>query len=131
MMKKYYVEQIKGDDEFTLGKFDTKEEAIEAARNEWMHLFDSDKKVCKVEVRQYEEDIEDEDCNNRDYDTIEWENHTYETRDYETGTCIDEFETIEEARNAIEQYEEEDKKNDCFEENFYEIYDTFTKEIVR
>ena len=131
MRDKYYVEEIKGDDEFTLGKFDTKEEAIEAARHEWNCMTPFDKKMNIIEVRQYEEDIEDEDCNNFDYDLIEWENHTYETRDYETGTLIDEFATLDEARKAIKEYEEEDKKNECFEEDFYEIYDTFTKEVVR
>lgn len=129
-MNKYYVEQIKGDDEFTLGKFNTEEEAIEAARDEWARMFDSDKKNCKIEVRQYENDIEDDDCNNFNYKKFEWENHTYETRDY-YDTFIDEFATLEKARKAIEAYEKEDKENDCYEEDSYKIYDTFTKEVVR
>lgn len=129
-MNKYYVEEIKGDDEFTLGRFDTKEEAIEEARDRWARMCEADKKNCRIEVRQYEEDVEDEDCNNFDYTKFEWENHTFETRDYETGTCIDEFATLEEARKAIEAYEQEDKENGCYEENFYEIYDTFTKEVI-
>lgn len=131
MMNKFYVEEIWGDDEFTLGAFDTKEEAIEEARHEWDRMFESDKKNRKIEVRQYEEDIEDEDCNNFDYNKFEWENHTYEVRDYETGSFIDEFDTLEDARKCVKDFENEDRENGCYEEGFYEIYDTFTKEIVR
>lgn len=43
------------------------------------------------------------------------------TRDTETGTMIDEFNTYEEAANAIANYEEEDKADGAYEEGFYEI----------
>ena len=45
----------------------------------------------------------------------------YYTTARETGTIIDEFETVEGAMQAIEDYEQEDTSNDCYEEDFYEI----------
>lgn len=45
------------------------------------------------------------------------------TSDRKTGTKIDAFETIEEAREAIKNYEAEDKSNGCFEPDFYAIED--------
>ena len=54
----------------------------------------------------------------------------YITRDKEAGNKIEEFETLEEARAAIIRYEEQDKKEETFEEDFYEIYDTENEEIV-
>ncbi len=43
------------------------------------------------------------------------------TADRETGTFIGEFATIEEAKKAIEKYEEIDKQNGTYEENFYDV----------
>lgn len=49
------------------------------------------------------------------------------TQDREAGNVIDEFATRKEAEAAIRAYEEEDRANGCFEENFYEIKaDTIT-----
>lgn len=45
----------------------------------------------------------------------------YKTQDREAGNFIDEFNTIEEAREAILQYEEEDKKDGTYTPNFYEV----------
>lgn len=45
------------------------------------------------------------------------------TADRETGTFIDEFASIEEARVAIQQYEESDKADGIYEPNFYDIVD--------
>lgn len=45
------------------------------------------------------------------------------TADKETGTFIEECKSIEEARELIAQYEEQDKINDVFSENFYDIVD--------
>lgn len=41
--------------------------------------------------------------------------------DREAGNAIDEFATREEAEAAIRAYEEEDRANSCYEEDFYEI----------
>lgn len=51
-------------------------------------------------------------------------------RDRISGTFIDEFETKQEARDAIREYEKEDKENEVFEEDFYEIYDPENNEII-
>ena len=45
------------------------------------------------------------------------------TADRETGTLIEEFATVEEARKAIKAYEEKDKAEGIFEENFYDVVD--------
>lgn len=42
-------------------------------------------------------------------------------RDREAGNYITAVETYEEALEMIEEYEEEDKKEDSYTENFYEI----------
>lgn len=42
-------------------------------------------------------------------------------RDRETGTLIDEFETVEEARAELQKYENQDKEDGSFEPNFYEL----------
>ena len=45
------------------------------------------------------------------------------TADRETGTFINEFDTVEDARAAIVSYEISDKADGIFEENFYCIVD--------
>ena len=48
-------------------------------------------------------------------------NKKFYTRDEEAGNIIEGFDTYEEALSAIEKYENEDKKDGTFTENFYEI----------
>lgn len=45
------------------------------------------------------------------------------TADQETYTIIDEFSTVEEAVKAIKQYEEDDKQDGSYSENFYDVID--------
>lgn len=45
------------------------------------------------------------------------------TADRETGTFINEFSTIEDARDAIVAYEISDKAEGIYEEDFYAIVD--------
>lgn len=45
------------------------------------------------------------------------------TADRETGTFIDRFDTIDEARKAILEYESTDKEEGTYTENFYDIVD--------
>lgn len=52
------------------------------------------------------------------------------TRDREAGNVIDEFQTIDDARDAVESYEADDDKDGNLTENFYEIYNQLTEEIV-
>ena len=54
----------------------------------------------------------------------------FEIRDSETGNFIDSFKFIDEAKKEITRMEEVDKKDGCFTENFYEIYDNEKKEII-
>lgn len=55
----------------------------------------------------------------------------YIIRDREAGNYIDSFNTLEEAKEVIAMYEEADKADECYEEDFYEIYDSVKGEIVR
>jgi hypothetical protein len=45
------------------------------------------------------------------------------TADRETGTFIDEFETVEDAKLAIMEYEATDKEYDDYKPDFYDIVD--------
>lgn len=45
------------------------------------------------------------------------------TADRETGTFIEECKSIAEAKELIAQYEEQDKINDVYTEDFYAIVD--------
>ena len=45
------------------------------------------------------------------------------TADRETGSFIESFETLREAECRIEEYEDEDKENGSFTENFYDVVD--------
>lgn len=117
-MNKYYITSRKGDDEFTLGTTENKDEAIKLAREEWRGMNYSDRKNNEITVRQYVNDIEDEDCENFDYNTTPWQ---IWTADRETGTLIDHFGTYSEAESAIEEYEEIDREDGHYEENFYDI----------
>ena len=45
----------------------------------------------------------------------------YVVRDREAGNVITQFETMEEAQKEIEIYEEQDKKDGTYTEDFYEI----------
>lgn len=55
----------------------------------------------------------------------------YWTRDREAGNKIESFETLEEAREAVKAYEEQDKKDRTFEADFYEIYDEEEEKIIK
>ena len=46
------------------------------------------------------------------------------------GTWIEKANTIDEAVRIILDFEAEDKRENCFEENFYEIMDEDTCEII-
>lgn len=45
----------------------------------------------------------------------------YRIQDRETGTIIDDFTELEYAEDALELYEMEDRENNVYEPNFYEI----------
>jgi hypothetical protein len=54
----------------------------------------------------------------------------FEVRDRQGGNVIDSFESLEAATYALNEYEETDKLDNIYEENFYEIFDTINNEIV-
>lgn len=73
MFGKYYIYDIKGDDEFLIGRMPTEEGAVRMARMEWNHMNDWDKKHNKIEIRIYDNDIEDENCTDFSYNSIDWQ----------------------------------------------------------
>ena len=46
----------------------------------------------------------------------------YVIQDKEAGNLIDVFETKEQAEIELKKYEEQDKKDNCYTEDFYESY---------
>lgn len=130
-MKEYYVIDNKGSDEFTCGKYAELREAIKAARNEWDKLTANEKKTHDIEVRQYAEDIENENCNNFDYDCFDW---GYIIRDSEAGNEIEKVKTIKEAEDILWDYVKKDENEENEDEEkrllFYEVIDTASGEAL-
>ena len=54
----------------------------------------------------------------------------FEIRDRQGGNVIDAFDSLEAATYALNEYEEADKIDNIYKENFYEIFDTINNEIV-
>lgn len=54
----------------------------------------------------------------------------FEIRNGQGGNVIDSFDSLEAAMYAFNEYEEADKLDNIYEENFYEIFDTINNEIV-
>lgn len=54
----------------------------------------------------------------------------YIIRDREAGNIIETTNDISEAKNILKKFESEDKAEDIYEENFYEIYDTEKEERI-
>ena len=54
----------------------------------------------------------------------------FEVRDRQGGNVIDSFDSLEVATYALNEYEETDKIDGIYEENFYEIFDSSKDEIV-
>ena len=54
----------------------------------------------------------------------------FQVRDRQGGNVIDAFDSLETATYALNEYEEADKLDNIYEENFYEIFDSSKDEIV-
>lgn len=54
----------------------------------------------------------------------------FEIRDRQGGNVIDVFDSLEAVTYALNEYEEADKIDGIYEENFYEIFDSSKDEIV-
>lgn len=107
-------------------EFNGLDEAIKSAGVQWNHLTTSEKANRTVYV--LESANPDEEAADHFDGTPVWKDGrrdgmNYNTADKETGTIIETFKTYEEAKAAIERYEQQDRVNDCFEEDFYDIVD--------
>lgn len=54
----------------------------------------------------------------------------FKIKDRQGGNVIDSFDSLEAAMYALNEYEEADKLEGIYQENFYEIFDTINNEIV-
>lgn len=54
----------------------------------------------------------------------------FEIRDRQGGNVIDSFDSLEAATYALNEYEQADKLEGIYTENFYEIFDTINNEII-
>ena len=54
----------------------------------------------------------------------------FQIRDRQGGNVMDSFDSLEAATYALNEYEETDKIDGIYEENFYEIFDSSKDEIV-
>ena len=54
----------------------------------------------------------------------------FQVRDRQGGNVIDAFDSLEAATYALNEYEEADKIDNIYKENFYEIFDSSKDEIV-
>lgn len=138
-MEKYYVVESRKGDEWILDKTESLSDAIKFARFEWGNLTRKERGNTTVEIRQYEDDIENEDCTNFDYDTFDW---GYIIRDREAGNMIETLPTENEAADKLTEYILSDEKEECDTEeddvyklkerrealmSFYEIWDPATE----
>ena len=57
-------------------------------------------------------------------------NMKYVIRGREAGNKMGLFDTLEEARKVLAEFEEEDRKDGVYVADFYEIYDRENEEIV-
>lgn len=67
----YSISTGRVDEEWEILKTASRSEAIERARRE-QEINQRDKTQMKTEIRLYEADIDDEDCDNWDYDPVEF-----------------------------------------------------------
>lgn len=111
-------------------EFNSREEALKKAEEDWKHLSAYDKKKASA-FYVLESANEDEEAPNhfdgevlRDYLTDVY------TACRETGDVIDRFATIEEAKREIARYEERDQNDGTFEAHFYDIVDVFGNSLL-
>ena len=78
--------------------------------------------IYAEEIRSFLADYFVEDCK-KAMEAEESRLVKFFTADREAGNIIDEFTSLDEAREAIKEYEETDRLNDEYTENFYSIID--------
>lgn len=94
----------------------TLDEARKQAYYDWFTLSASDKARTRVSVVV----STDDDIENGDLDS-DYRLNQYAVRFAQTGDIVDKFDCIEDATDAIIEYERDDRNEGCFEENCYEI----------
>lgn len=125
---KYSVTTVYGDNGFQWMLFDTFEEANAEAQkrvqDERPLLRRKDKKIpFHVDIsKEYIEDFDDEENNEflevvESYDIYD----PFKVYDVDGNYCLDEFDTLKEALEAIQVYEAEDRENEDFKTGKYEI----------
>ena len=115
----------------TLAVYESLDDAMNAAWDSWNRLTDSERSSAyrfEVSVCNVEKNEEGKwDYAENDYDTYECEkdfmNSKFFTADKETGTVIEECNSMREALNNIEMYEESDKDEGTYEYGFYDVID--------
>lgn len=73
-----YLVDVCGGDEFIIDTFVSEKEAIKEARARYRHMTGNDRYFINIELRMYNEDIENPDCDNFDYDLIDWHNDLFQ-----------------------------------------------------
>lgn len=122
--------------------FDSKEEAIKKYDREYSRLTKAELKKLDY-FRLYAIEAEDEEqiedtadlmdlCAGiikTAFEDLSKKNYNYHVADKETYTLIASFDTLNEAKKAFLDYEEADKKQGTYEEDFYCILDSDKNEI--
>lgn len=130
-----YFNGVAGDAEF----FTDKKMAVKEAKEYWEHLTNKEKEKMEychvVEFECSEEEFEEmkESGYNEEYwvsDVWSMGGFRFITRDREAGNEIERFETLEEAKQAVADYETTDKADETYTEDFYEIYDSQLEKVV-
>ena len=106
---------------------ETKEEAIAAAQRQWEHLTFREQRQRNVYVLESVNPDEDA-MDHFDGNTV-WTATDLYVADRETGTFIELVKSVEAGKELIKKFEENDKKEGIYEDDFYVIVDAFHREV--
>lgn len=106
---------------------ETREEAIQAAQRQWEHLTFREQRQRNVYVLESVNPDEDA-MDHFDGRTI-WTAADLYVADRETGTFIELVKSVEAGKELIRQFEEQDKADGTYTEDFYTIVDAFHCEV--
>lgn len=111
--------------------FETEQDAVEYAKREYDHLSSHDKKHTSAMYIVKCTDPNPASVTHTEGDVIYTLIGTLYTADRETGTFIDSFDNLDDALNAIADYEDEDEEAGTYTENFYDVVDQWHKSMLR
>lgn len=106
---------------------ETKAEAIAAAQRQWDHLTFREQRQRNVYV--LESINPDEEAEDHFDGNPIWTATDLYVADRETGTFIELVKSIEAGKELIKKFEEQDKEEGIYEEDFYAIVDAFHCEV--